>query len=281
MNFLGIEEKYSNLKQAQSVILPIPYEQTTSYISGTKYGPKGIIDASAYVELYDEELDAEVYKKGIYTAPELNFSGQVEQDFQLITDSVSDYLKKDKFVISLGGEHSITFPVFRAFNEQVPNLSILQLDAHSDLRDSYEGSIFSHASVMSRIFEINPNIVQLGIRSQCIEEAKFIKEKNIQTHYAHELRADGFNSKILNTLSENVYLTIDVDYFDPSVMPATGTPEPGGFLWYETLGFLKQLFKMNNVVGMDIVELSPIKDMVHPDFFAAKLIYKLLGYKFL
>ncbi len=280
MNFLGIESKYSTYVDSRSLILPLPYEQTTSYGSGTKNGPQAILDASAYVELYDEELDGEVYRTGIHTAPGLDFSGNVEQDFDHITETVQRYLADNKFIVILGGEHSISFPIFRAFNEQFENLSILQLDAHSDLRESYEDSIYSHAAVMRRIFELNRNILQLGIRSQCVEEAQFIREQKINTHFAHELNQTGFQKKLIEPLSENIYLTIDVDFFDPSVMPSTGTPEPGGFLWYETLAFLKKVFKQRNVVGFDVVELSPIQNLVHPDFFAAKLIYKLLGYKF-
>lgn len=281
MNFLGIETKYSNYTKSQSLILPVPYEQTTSYGSGTKNGPQAILDASAYVELYDEELEGEVYRSGIHTAPALSLSGEVTRDFDTITSAVSKYLADDKFIVSLGGEHSISFPIFKAFNEYFENISILQLDAHSDLRDSYEDSIYSHAAVMRRIYEVNRNIVQVGIRSQSVEEAEFIRERKIHTHYAHQIRRSGFNSEILDPLNNNVYLTIDIDFFDPSIIPATGTPEPGGFLWYETLAFLRELFKRKNVVGFDVVELSPIKGLTHPDFFSAKLIHKLLGYKFL
>lgn len=281
MNFLGIETEYSTYSDSPALILPLPYEQTTSYGSGTKNGPQAILDASAYVELYDEELDGEVYRKGIHTVPGLNFTGDVDKDFDRITTAVQRYLDDDKFVVSLGGEHSISFPIFRAFNAHFENLSILQLDAHSDLRDSYEDSIYSHAAVMRRIFELNRHIVQIGIRSQCEEEAQFIREQRMNTHFAYEINQSGFKESMIEPLSENVYLTIDVDFFDPSVMPSTGTPEPGGFLWYETLNFLKKVFKKRNVVGFDVVELSPIKGLVHPDFFTAKLVYKLLAYKFL
>ncbi len=281
MNFLGIEEKYSAYETAQTVILPLPYEQTTSYMPGAAKGPQAIVDASAYVELYDEELDVEAYLTGIHTLKAPAFLGEAEADFQKISDTCSKLLQDGKFVVSLGGEHSVSFPLVRAFNEQFPGLSVLQLDAHSDLRDSYEGSIYSHASVMRRIFELNRNIVQVGIRSQCKEEADFIRQKEIHTFYVHQIHKTGFAPSILEALTENVYITIDVDFFDPSIMPATGTPEPGGFLWNETLFFLKEIFKIKNVVGMDVVELSPQKGLVHPDFLAARLIYKLLGYKFL
>ena len=281
MNFLGIEEKYSAYESAQTVILPLPYEQTTSYMPGAAKGPQAIIDASAYVELYDEEVEGEAYHTGVHTLPPLTFSGQAEMDFQKISDRCLQLLKDGKFIVSLGGEHSVSFPVARAFDQHFSGMSVLQLDAHSDLRPSYEGSIYSHASVMRRIFEINRNIVQIGIRSQCKEEADFIKQERIHTFYAHYIHQTGFVPRILEALTENVYITIDVDFFDPSIMPATGTPEPGGFLWNETLAFLRTVFKTKNVVGMDVVELSPQQGLVHPDFLAAKLIYKLLGYKFL
>ncbi len=281
MDFLGIEEKYSAYKNAQTVILPLPYEQTTSYMPGAANGPQAIIDASAYVELYDEELDGEVYRSGVHTLPPLMFSGEPETDFKKITAHCLQLLDDNKFIVSLGGEHSLSFPLVRAFNEHLGGLSVLQLDAHSDLRASYEGSIYSHASVMRRIFEINRNIVQIGIRSQCKEEADFIRQHKIHTFFAHQMQQKGFPPAAIDILSENVYLTIDVDFFDPSIMPATGTPEPGGFLWNETLAFLKEVFKTKNVVGMDVVELSPQPGLVHPDFLAAKLIYKLLAYKFL
>jgi len=279
MNFLGIEEHYSNYKNAFAVILPIPYEATTSYMTGTSHGPQSILTASEYVELYDEELDYEAYRAGVFTAAEMKFSGNKESDFKSISETASSFLQDKKFLISLGGEHSISFPLYRAFHQKYSDISVLQLDAHSDLRYEYEGSIYSHASVMRRIYELNRNIVQLGIRSQSIEEAQFIRAEKINTFYAHHIRTKGFEEAVIDALLPNVYLTIDVDFFDPSIMPSTGTPEPGGFFWNETLDFLKRVFSTRNVLGMDVVELSPQPGLVHPDFFSAKLIYKLLGMK--
>lgn len=278
-NFLGIEKEFSDFDTARAVILPVPYEQTTSYKPGTKNGPKAIIDASAYVEFYDDESGAEVYKQGIHTAESLVFKGSVKDDFALIENTFAKALTHDKFVVGLGGEHSITFPIVRAFFKKFNNLSVLQLDAHSDLRDEYESSRYSHACVMRRIHELSLNIVQVGIRSQCIEEADFIKEESINTFYAYKIHKQDFLQPVLDALTDDVFITIDVDYFDPSIMPSTGTPEPGGFLWDETLAFLKQVFMKKNVVGFDVVELSPIAGLVHPDFMIAKLIYKLLGYR--
>ncbi|MCB0281190.1 MAG: agmatinase [Calditrichaeota bacterium] len=279
-NFLGIEEEFSSIENSQVVIIPVPYETSTSYMGGTKEGPQAIIDASAYVELYDEEIEKESYRKGIHTVPAIKFVNDVNKDFESITKTFSAYLEMGKFPIGLGGEHSISFPIFKAFQQKFDNLSVLQLDAHSDLRESYEDSIFSHACVMKRIYGMNTNIVQVGIRSQCIEEADFIKNNNINTIYAHVLKNEGFYSSIIDKLTDNVFITIDVDYFDPSVIPSTGTPEPGGFFWDETMVFLKKVFAKKNVVGFDVVELSPLKGLVHPDFTIAKMIYKLIGHKF-
>ncbi len=279
MNFLGIDANYSNYKSASTVILPVPYEATTSYMSGTQSGPAAVIDASAYVELYDEELDAEAYRSGVFTAAAMEFSGNVERDFDRITKTASTFLDDGKFLVGIGGEHSISFPLYRAYHQRFNDLSVLQLDAHSDLRYEYEDSIYSHASVMRRIYELNRNIVQAGIRSQCVEEAQFIKSERIRTFYAHRLRESGFGTELIEALSSNVYLTIDVDFLDPSIMPATGTPEPGGFLWYETIRFLRRVFAERNVVGLDVVELSPLPGLAHPDFLTAKLIYKLIGMK--
>jgi len=280
-NFLGIGTKYSEFNASGAVIIPVPFEQTTSYMPGTAKGPQAILDASAYVELYDEELKVESYLQGIHTLPPLTFSGRTEDDFEQIAAAFEKVLAVQKFPVGLGGEHSVSFPTVKAFKKYFSDLSVLQLDAHSDLRYSYEASLYSHASVMRRIFEITPNIVPVGIRSQCNEEAEFITRENLNTFYAYRLRQEGFDSSILDALTENVFITIDVDFFDPAVMPATGTPEPGGFFWYETLEFLKQVFTRKNVVGFDVVELSPISNLVYPDFTVAKLIYKLLGYHFL
>lgn len=280
-NFLGIEEPYTDAEQSRFVIIPVPLERTTSYGKGTRWGPEAIIKASSYVELYDEEFGYEAYKAGIYTAPAIDLSGSVEEVFDRISGKFSQYLNKQQFVIGLGGEHAVSFPMYRAFHQHFNDLSVLQLDAHSDLRDSYEDSIYSHASVMRRIYELNENIVQVGIRSQCVEEAQFIKANAIATYYAYQLHQGGLNEMIINRLKPNVYITIDVDYFDPSIMPSTGTPEPGGGLWYETLAFLSEVFKRRNVVGFDVVELAPQEKIYHPDFLAAKLIYKLITLKLL
>jgi len=280
MNFLDLENKFTDANSSACVILPIPYEETTSYGKGTACGPQAIIEASAYVELYDDVYDLETYQQGIHTAPAIRFTGQIDADFAKITAVVNSYLSRDKFVISLGGEHSISYPVYRAFHDSFDNLSVLQFDAHSDLRESYEGSIYSHASVMRRIYEMNPSVVQFGIRSQCVEEANFIRRNYIVSYNAHIIKKQGFTMEIMSMLKKNVYITFDVDYFDPSIMPATGTPEPGGFQWDETIDFLDRVFREKNVVGCDVVELSPIPELPFGDFLTAKLVYKLITLKF-
>ncbi len=275
-NFLGIEKPYTEYNTARYAVLPVPFEHSTSYGSGTRQGPQAILKASAYVELYDEEFNREAYKKGIHTCVPPSLTDNVEEAFENMTRSVAGLLQDGKFPVVLGGEHSLSYPVFRAFNQHYENLSVLQFDAHSDLRFEYEDSIYSHASVMRRIYEINPNIAAVGIRSQCVEEARFIHAKNIPVFYAHRLHEEGFDDAIIGQLQENVYITFDVDYFDPSLIPATGTPEPGGFFWPETIRFLTRLFRKRNVVGFDVVELAPLNNMPHPDFTIAKLVYKLI-----
>ncbi len=275
--FLGIEEEYSDYDRAACVVLPLPYEQTTSYGHGTGRGPGAIIDASAYVELYDEVYETEIYKKGIFTDEPLTFSGEVEHDFDKITRRVAEHLDRNKFVVALGGEHSVSFPLYRAYHSRFPDLTVVQFDAHSDLRESYEGSIYSHASVMKRIYGLNKRLIQIGIRSQCREEASFIKKEGIHTLYAHQTRSRW--SQIVSKIGGNIYITFDVDFWDPSIMPATGTPEPGGFLWDETMRFLEELFEAGNVVGCDVVELSPMRELPHPDFTTARLVHKLITLK--
>lgn len=286
-NFLMISSKYSSYEKSKIVILSAPLEKTVSYGKGTSYGPKEIIKASHYVEFYDEELDRELcFEKGICTLEELDFDKlSHKKSIELIELTVDKILKDNKFVVTLGGEHSISYAPIAAYTKKHKNISILQIDAHSDLRDEYEGSKLSHASVMKRVFEINPNIVQVGIRAQCIEESKFIKENNINTFYARDIKTgihgQNWIEKVVSKLSDNVYITFDIDGLDPSVVPATGTPEPGGLLWDETLDLLKHVGKTKNILGFDVVELSYDKNNKISSFNAAKLTYKLLNYSFI
>lgn len=289
-NFLGLEKKFSDFDNSKIVILPCPYEKTTSYGKGTVKGPDAILKASRYVEFFDVELVKEIcFDCGIATILPLSFNNlNDKQSFNLIYKKVQDLLKFNKFVVTLGGEHSISVaPVkahFDEFNKLIGGFSILHFDAHSDLRQEYEGSKYSHASFAARVSEFTTSITQIGIRAQCIEEYNFIKEKGINTFYSHQIRERGFNNNFINdvlkSLNKNIYITFDVDYFDPSIMPSTGTPEPNGFYWDETMRLLKKVIKYRNLLGFDVVELSPKKDFPFPDFLTAKLVYKILSYKF-
>ncbi len=278
MMYLGPEVSVKSPQEAGVIILPVPYEESTSYGQGTANGPRAIIEASPNLEFYDEQLDSEPWKSGVYTAPAIDCTKDRADVFDDITARVSEFVRQGKFVISLGGEHSISFPAYMGVHDQLEGISIVQLDAHSDLRDKYDGSEYSHACVMRRIWEVNNNITGIGIRSQCVEEREFIKKNNVHINYAHDIKANGWNAHMLDSLCDNVYLTIDVDFFDPSVIPATGTPEPGGFLWYETLDFIKRVFETKNVVAADVVELSPNENLFYADFTVARLIYKMIGF---
>lgn len=285
-NFLAIEEQYSSYDNSEIVILSAPFEKTVSYGHGTEKGPEEILKASHYVEFYDEELDRElVFEKGICSIAPINFKDHsVKKSLNMIYEKVSRVLGDGKFPVVLGGEHSITSAVVKAFSEIHPDMSILHFDAHSDLRDSYEGSIYSHASVMARVFEYNKNLVQVGIRAQCAQEAKFIKENAIKTFYARNIRqgmyGENWAQEVLNSLKEKVFISFDVDCFDPSLLPATGTPEPGGMFWDEIMNLLKLVGRERNIVGFDVLELAPSKGSDSSNFTTAKLVYKLLNYAF-
>ena len=266
------------IEQAKFLILPVPYEQTTSYGTGTKKGPDAIIKASQYLELFDEELALEPYLEGIHTLEPIAFDkGPSERSIEKIYETVKALPLQNKFLVSFGGEHSITYPILRAFAEQVPRMSVLQIDAHSDLRDAYEGTIYSHGSVMARIKDI-VDIVQAGIRSQSKEEYDFIKKMGIRTFYMHKIRSDNlWKEHVVDALGNTVYLTIDLDGFDPAVAPAVGTPEPGGLSWYDVIDLIKMIIKKKHLVGCDIVELAPEPHSITTDFLAAKLAYKIMG----
>ena len=283
-NFLAIEDEVSNYKDSKIAILPVPYEATTTFGKGTSKGPMAILDASHYVEFFDEEMNRELcFEIGICSVKALELKGKKDRiALDYIYENVVKLIKDNKFVVTLGGEHTISIAPIKAHFDNFKNLSVLHFDAHSDLRDEYENSKYSHACFMSRVAEFTKDITQVGIRAQCIEEYKYIKENNIKTFYAFEIRngkyGRNWEDKIINTLKKNVYVTFDVDYFDPSIMPSTGTPEPDGFLWSETVKLLKKLGEKKNVVGFDVVELAPRKDFAFPDFLTAKLIYKMLNY---
>lgn len=284
-NFLGLPDEANYAYQSSKVIIQqAPYEYTSSYIQGSAKGPEAIIKASHFVECYDEEIDTEtVSKVGICTLPPIPFNNKINAEaISLIQQETENLLNDDKFVVSLGAEHTVTYGFVKAFSKKFPNLTVLQLDAHSDLRHSYHNNIYSHASVMARINEMGLIICQAGIRAQCIEEAQLIKNSdNIHTFYAHQIRSNPlWMEELIATMSNDVYITIDADGFDPSIMPAVGTAEPNGLLWTETLIFLKKVFKERNVVGFDVVECAPIEGSILSEYTLAKLVYKLIGYKF-
>lgn len=276
-NFSDLPKEYSNLETSKVVILPVPYDGTSTWGKGADKGPEAIIEASANMELYDIETNSEVYKQNIFTAKPVIEKGEPEKMVKKVKSTVSEFLSHEKFIVTLGGEHSVTNGVVQVYAEKFKDLSVLQLDAHSDLRPEYLGSKYSHASVMSRIRELCP-IVQVGIRSMDIVEKPFINKSRV--FFAEDIYMNDWHNQAIDKLTDKVYITIDLDVFDPSILPSTGTPEPGGLGWYQVLGFLKKVIAKKNVVGFDIVELCPNKNERSSDFLAAKLIYKLLSYKF-
>ncbi len=283
-NFLGIEKKYSSYENSEIVIVSAPYEKTVSYGKGAKNGPKEILKASHYVEFYDEETKCELcFERGIATLPQLSLDKlSPKKALDKIYKSVKQNVENGKFVVTLGGEHTISQAPIKAHAEKFENFSVLQFDAHSDLRDTYEGTKYSHACVMAHVAEFTTEIVQVGIRAQDISEAEFIKENKIKTFYARDIYGSkNWMKTALKNLNENVYVTFDVDAFDPSLLPATGTPEPGGLFWDETMDFLKLVGKERNIVGFDVVELAPSKAHPASNFIAAKLVYKILNYAFM
>ncbi len=276
--FAGIPEEFAIESNAEVVLIPVPYDGTSTYGKGADKGPEAIYDAAENMELYDIETDSEVYKKGIYIAPTVTEDASPEAMCDAVENAFAQYLSKGKFVTMLGGEHSVSIGAIQAMRKKYPGLSVLQLDAHSDLRPEYHGSACNHACALHRASK-ETNLVQVGIRSMDTVELQFLNANNLFTSY--DIRSNEYwQSDVVNCLGENVYITIDLDVFDPSIMPSTGTPEPGGLLWNETLDLLKMVFKSCNVVGFDIVELAPKPELSSPDFMAAKLYYKLLSYKY-
>jgi agmatinase len=264
--------------------MQVPYDKTTTYIHGTSLGPSAIIDASKYMELYDDELNQETFKIGIHTAEPLDVEKlSPEEMVEKVYSSTLDLLKSGKFPVMLGGEHSVSIGAVKAFKETYPNISVLHLDAHYDMRNEYFGSKLNHGCVARRISEMCP-IVQVGTRSASREEKDFLSSQSngrVRSISVYDiLDTPMWKDKATNFLSENVYISIDLDIFDPAVVPAVGTPEPGGLGWYETLDLLRDVAKDRKVVGFDVVELCPLKGQIASDFLAAKLIYRLLGYIF-
>jgi agmatinase len=278
--FGGLPAELSALGQARAAILPLPYDGTTSYVTGTRRGPQAIIAASQNMELYDEELECSPCDVGIVTLPELDISDEGPAATVARVEGAARWaMSRAEFVVSLGGEHSLTPPAVRAAKERWPDLSVLQIDAHADLRESYRGTPFSHASAMRRVRESCP-AVQLGIRSISVEEAEWVRAERIELGWGGVRRDPATWDRLLGTLSKHVYVTIDLDGFDPSVCPGVGTPEPGGLGWVEGLAILRRVFAERQVVAADVMELCPLAGDIRSDFFAAKLTYKLIGYRF-
>jgi N1-aminopropylagmatine ureohydrolase len=263
------------------VVLPVPVDRTTSYVGGTRNGPHEILQASSHMELWDEEMQVDVHGIGIFTLPEMELPfGEMEPLVDEIERVAYEVIGRGKFLVALGGEHSITPPLVSATARRYSNLSLVQIDAHADMRDAYMGTIHNHACAMRRCLEFAA-ITQVGIRSLSTEEAEALPRLGSKVFYDHSMRRDeNWMEAVVETLGDSVYVTIDVDGMDPAIMPATGTPEPGGLSWPEITALLRTIAQRRNVVGADIVELSPIPGMVAPSFLCAKLIYKLLTYCF-
>jgi agmatinase len=280
---LGLDPADSDPRRAPVLIHPVPYEATVSYGGGTRHGPQAIIDASGTVELYDHEAGDEPYRIGVATADPvpLTVAGP-EAALKELRRAYAAALRPGRFVVMLGGEHSVsTAPILEhaaRLRKQGRRLSVLQLDAHGDLRATWEGSPCSHACAMRRVVE-QVDLVQVGVRAIAVEERAVMRRHGVTTIFAEELDGgEEWIDRAIAALGRDVYLTIDIDYFDPSLVPSTGTPEPGGGTWYPTLRLLERLFRMRRVVAADVVELAPIPGLLAPDFLAAKLVYKLIGF---
>jgi len=266
-----------DFKKAKVVIVPVPYEATTSYKGGTKKGPKAILEASCQIEeIWGEFIHSKIEKeKSIFTTKEIKLKGKSEKTFLALSNFLKGIFAAAKIPFLLGGEHSITFGAVKEAAKCYKDLSVLQFDAHTDLRNTYLGEKFSHACTMKRIRELGIPVVSCGIRSIDCDVAKFIKKEKIKNMFFWPKLPAG---KILKSLSKNVYLTFDFDFFDPSIMPSVGTPQPGGHLWQETIDLLQKICKKKNIIGADFVEFCPIPGFIAPDFLAAKLIYKVITF---
>jgi agmatinase len=279
-NFGLLDAEASDYETSRAAVLPVPFERTTSYGKGTLAGPAAILRASQAMELYDEELDAEPYVQGIATLPSfLPEAFDMEEGFSELQAEAKVHLERGKFLVTLGGEHSLTQAPVKAAHEVYGEIGVVQFDAHSDLREEFEGTPYSHASVMKRVVDVGIPTLAVGIRSLSAPEARLIRERNLPVIWGHQLdRAEELFPKVLANLPEKIYLTFDIDYFDPALVPATGTPEPGGGHWYPTLRLLRHLFQTKTVVAMDLIELAPVGGHPASDFLVAKLAYKCLGY---
>ena len=283
VSFGGIPDKYATWKSSSFVVIPFPIDLTTTYVTGTRNGPGAIIEASGHMELFDEENKIEPYRAGIFVSTEIPMltTGPIAM-LKELEKRMKAVMRAGKFPILLGGEHSGTCGAVSALKKKYEDLTILQFDAHADLRDTYLGTQWNHACVGRRIVDFGAKLVQVGVRSISEEEDRFLrKSETVKTFYASEVRDNlaDVTRGIVSGLSGNVYISIDLDVFDPGIMPAVGTPEPGGLDWFEVVDILRDVMRSDcNIVGFDIMELSPLPGIVAPDFLAAKLCYRLMGW---
>lgn len=278
MNYAGIPDEFAQLDSSKIVIIPVPYDGTSTWIKGADKGPDAFLEASENMEIYDIETDSEVYKEGVFLADPVTENSSPEKMVDAVHKTASEYIKMGKFVTLFGGEHSVSIGSIRAFRENFENLTVLQFDAHSDLRPEYDGSKCNHACAVHEA-QHTTNLVQVGIRSMDIVEKPFLKKENC--FFAQDIMSNpNWMNEALKKISGPVFITIDLDVFDSSIMPSTGTPEPGGLNWYQVVDFIKLVIKNNTVVGFDIMELCPNKINKGPDFLAAKLYYKILSLVF-
>ncbi len=276
--YAGIPQQYAALETSKIVLIPVPYDGTSTFQKGADKGPDAFLHASENMELYDIETETEVYKQGIYLTDAVTENSTPEAVVDAVHKITKEHIIKNKFVTIFGGEHSISIGTIRAFNECFEDLTVLHIDAHADLRKDYHGTKCNHACAVYEASQ-NTNLIQVGIRSMDVAETRVLDAE--KTWFAHDMAKDEYwMDNVVEALGENVFITFDLDALDPSIMPSTGTPEPGGLFWYETLEFLKLVFEEKNVVGFDIVELCPNEADKSSDFLAAKLYYKMLSYKF-
>ena len=276
--YAGIPQEFATIEKANIVLSTVPYDGTSTWQKGADKGPAAFLNASENMELYDIETRSEVYKQGVFMPDAITENSSPEAMTEAVYKLTKEYILKDKFVTTFGGEHSISIGAIRAHNEVFKNLTVLQIDAHADLRKEYEGSSCNHACALYEANETT-NLIQVGIRSMDVAETRVMNMDNV--FFAHDMAQDEFwMDAAIELMTDNVYITIDLDGFDPSICPGTGTPEPGGLMWYESLEFFRKVFEQKNVVGFDIVELCPNEVEKSSDFLAAKLYYKLLTYKF-
>jgi agmatinase len=278
MIFAGIPEEFTSFNNAEILLQSIPYDGTSTWGKGADKGFERFLEAAENMELYDIETDTEVYKNGIHILPEIQEKSSPEKVFEVVYHNTLQIIQSGKFPTFFGGEHSISIGIIKAFYETYEDITILQLDAHADLRPEYNGSAYNHACALYDASK-NANLIQVGIRSMDKSELHHMNKNNC--FFAHDILGNtDWLDQALGTMNDKVYITLDLDVFDPGIMPSTGTPEPGGLTWAMTMQFLKRVFEMKEVKGFDIVELAPIKDLKAPDFLVAKLYYKMLSYKF-